>query len=257
VNAFVTLTRRFQHLAFGSALALVHDFQVAEDVTQDAFLAAWSALPKLSDPTAFPGWLRSVVRHHAFRVLRRRQLNLVPLTEAAEVASEEPAADRVLDSRHQYRVALGALASLSPKLREPATLFYVHDCSHQDIAAFLTLSVTTVNNRLHAARTVRGAALAVDFKAWTEGEDLAVTELVGVFGGWRHRRSGRRWSGSRFARPDLPICRCSRHVLSQDYRDATERAGSTICCLNLDFRTEEAGRSPPETRVAARATPDP
>jgi DNA-directed RNA polymerase specialized sigma24 family protein len=71
VSAFVALTRRFQHLAFGSALALVRDFQVAEDVTQDAF---------------------------------------------------------------------------------PAALFYVHDCSHQDIATFLSLSVTTVNNRLHAAR---------------------------------------------------------------------------------------------------------
>ena len=47
VSAFVTLTRRFQHLAFGSALALVHDFQAAEDVTQDAFLAVWSALPRL------------------------------------------------------------------------------------------------------------------------------------------------------------------------------------------------------------------
>jgi F-type H+-transporting ATPase subunit beta len=32
-------------------------------------------------------------------------------------------------------------------------LFYVHDCSHQDIAAFLGLPVSTVNNRLHAART--------------------------------------------------------------------------------------------------------
>src|SRR5579872_6374852 len=153
VSAFVALTRRFQHLAFGSALALVHDFQVAEDVTQDAFLAAWSALPGLSDPTAFPGWLRSIVRHHAYRVLRRRQPNLVPLTEATEFASQEPSADHVLDSHRQYKVALGALAELSPKLREPATLFYVHDCSHQDIAAFLSLSVTTVNNRLHAART--------------------------------------------------------------------------------------------------------
>jgi predicted choloylglycine hydrolase len=33
------------------------------------------------------------------------------------------------------------------------------------------------------ASAVRGAALTVDFKAWTEGEDLAVTELVGVLGG--------------------------------------------------------------------------
>ncbi|HTX77824.1 MAG TPA: sigma-70 family RNA polymerase sigma factor [Terracidiphilus sp.] len=152
VKAFVALTRRFQHLAFGSAFALLHDFQLAEDVTQDAFIAVWSALPKLSDPAAFPGWLRTIVRHCAFRILRRRQLDFVPLTEAAEVASEEPTPDRVFAARHQYALMLRALADLSPELREPATLFYIHDCSQPDIAAFLNLPVTTVNNRLHTAR---------------------------------------------------------------------------------------------------------
>jgi hypothetical protein len=44
VRAFVELTRRFQQFAFGSAVALVQDFQQAEDVVQDAFVAAWSAL---------------------------------------------------------------------------------------------------------------------------------------------------------------------------------------------------------------------
>src|SRR5207302_6039227 len=39
------------------------------------------------------------------------------------------------------------------KLREPAALFFVHECSHQDVATFLGLSVVTVNNRLHAARS--------------------------------------------------------------------------------------------------------
>src|SRR5438128_6679178 len=72
VDAFVALTRRFQHFTFGSALALIQDFQQAEDVVQEAFAAAWSALPSLADPAAFPGWLRGIVRHHAFRVLRRR-----------------------------------------------------------------------------------------------------------------------------------------------------------------------------------------
>ena len=44
VRAFVELTRRFQQFAFGSAVALVQDFQQAEDVVQDAFVAAWSTL---------------------------------------------------------------------------------------------------------------------------------------------------------------------------------------------------------------------
>jgi RNA polymerase sigma-70 factor (ECF subfamily) len=58
VGAFVELTRRFQHFAFGSALAVVRDFQQAEDVVQEAFVAAWAALPTLTEPAAFPGWLR-------------------------------------------------------------------------------------------------------------------------------------------------------------------------------------------------------
>ena len=36
MRAFVELTRRFQQFAFGSAVALVQDFQQAEEVVQDA-----------------------------------------------------------------------------------------------------------------------------------------------------------------------------------------------------------------------------
>ena len=153
VKAFVALTQRFQHFAFGSALALVGDFHRAEDVVQEAFVAAWAALPSLVEPAAFPGWLRSIVRHHASRVRRRTHLEALPLTEAEQVASEQPPADDQLDQRRHANAALAAIADLPANLREAATLFFVHDCSHQDIAVFLGISATTVNNRLHAART--------------------------------------------------------------------------------------------------------
>jgi RNA polymerase sigma factor (sigma-70 family) len=152
VRAFTELTLRFQNFAFGSALVLVRDFQQAEDVVQEALVAAWAALPTLDDPAAFPGWLRTIVRHHAFRVLRRKHLQVLPLTAAAGVPSEEPAADCSLEQRQWATVALAAIAQLPEALREPATLFFVHDCSHQDIATFLSLPLAIVNNRLHAAR---------------------------------------------------------------------------------------------------------
>src|ERR1700737_3857364 len=99
VGAFVDLTRRFQHFAFGSALALVRDFQQAEDIVQEAFVAAWTALPTLAEPAAFPGWLRGIVRRHAFRVLRRKQLHAVPLAEAENVPSDDPPAEHSLERR--------------------------------------------------------------------------------------------------------------------------------------------------------------
>jgi RNA polymerase sigma factor (sigma-70 family) len=153
VRAFVDLTRRFQHFAFGTALALVKDFHQAEDVVQEAFVAAWSALPSLADPAAFPGWLRGIVRHQAFRILRRRTLRTVPLAEAEDLPGEEVSADHRIEERQRSAMAMAAIAGLPDKLREPATLFFIYDCSHQDIAVFLGLPVATVNNRLHAARS--------------------------------------------------------------------------------------------------------
>ena len=93
VAAFVELTRRFQQFAFGSALAMVGDFQRAEDVVQEAFLAAWASLPTLAEPAAFPAWLRAIVRHCASRQLRRGYLETLPLAAAAELPADEPAAD--------------------------------------------------------------------------------------------------------------------------------------------------------------------
>ena len=152
LDAFATLTHLYQHMAFGYALSFVHDFQQAEDVVQEAFLAAWDGLPTLAAPAAFPSWLRGIVRHQAYRVLRRRQLQVVPLTEIESVAAEVVPVDSRLERRQDAAVVFAAIAQLPRALREVVVLFYVHDCSRQDVATFLGLPVTTVNNRLHAAR---------------------------------------------------------------------------------------------------------
>ena len=139
-------------MAFGYALSFVRDLGQAEDVVQEAFVAAWHALPTLADPAAFAGWLRGIVRHRAHRMLRRAHLESVPLTRADTVAADEPAADHRAERRQQVGALLAAIAELPRPLREVVTLYLLHDCSYQDIATFLGVPVTTVNNRLHAAR---------------------------------------------------------------------------------------------------------
>src|SRR6266566_1317081 len=152
LDAFAEIISRFQHMAFGYALSFVRDLGQAEDVVQEAFVAAWYALPTLNDPAAFAGWLRGIVRHRAHRVLRRKHLEASPLTSADAVAADEPTPDHRVEQREEIGAVLAAIAGLARPLREVVTLYYVHDCSHQDIATFLGVPVTTVNNRLHAAR---------------------------------------------------------------------------------------------------------
>ena len=152
LEAFAEVTRRFQHMAFGYALALIRDLQQAEDVVQEAFVAAWFGLQTLADPAAFPGWFRGIVRHQAHRVLRQRREASLPLEAAFAVPVNGTGPDGRLEEKERVAAVLGAIAGLPSPVREVTTLFYVHDCTQQDIATFLGLPVTTVNNRLHAAR---------------------------------------------------------------------------------------------------------
>jgi hypothetical protein len=57
VKAYVELTRGYKHLAFGSALALIHDLQQAEDVVQ--FPAPVSAMDWVTALTRRTCWLFS------------------------------------------------------------------------------------------------------------------------------------------------------------------------------------------------------
>jgi hypothetical protein len=49
-SAFADLTSRYRDMAFGYALALLRDFHLAQDVTQEAFLTAYKIQRFLSQP---------------------------------------------------------------------------------------------------------------------------------------------------------------------------------------------------------------
>jgi DNA-directed RNA polymerase specialized sigma24 family protein len=121
LDAFAEVTRRFQHMAFGYALALLRDLQQAEDVVQEAFVAAWFGLLSLADPAAFPGWFRGIVRHQAHRVLRQRQLAALPLTAAETVPADGAGPDGRIEERERVAAVLGAIAQLPSPLREVVT----------------------------------------------------------------------------------------------------------------------------------------
>src|SRR2546429_7122753 len=125
LDAFAEIISRFQHMAFGYALSFVRALGQAEDVVQEAFVAAWYALPSLADPAAFAGWLRGIVRHRAHRVLRRKHLEALPLTAAEAVAADGPAPDRRAERRQEVGAALAAIAGLPELLPQVVTPYYV------------------------------------------------------------------------------------------------------------------------------------
>jgi RNA polymerase sigma factor (sigma-70 family) len=151
-EAFAELVARFQDLAFGCAYAVLHDFYLAEDAAQQAFIAAWQKLGQLREPEAFPGWLRRLLLTECNRLTRGKRLRFVPLDAGLEVHSGKPDPhEQVAQSELRARVR-SAIQSLPERERTVTTLFYIGEYSQAEIGEFLELPVTTVVKRLHTAR---------------------------------------------------------------------------------------------------------
>jgi RNA polymerase sigma-70 factor (ECF subfamily) len=132
--------------AHRAAYLVLHDAAAAEDVAQEAFLAAVRALDRFEAGRPFGPWLHRIVVNRAIDVARARALRReVGAEQALETtAAPEPAASPGPPSED----VMLALASLSPDHRAVVVLRYVLDYSPGEIARMLGLPRGTVNSRL-------------------------------------------------------------------------------------------------------------
>jgi len=152
LDAFGEIVRRFQDMAYGYAYAILGDFHLAEDAAQEAFIEAYRCLPMLREPAAFPGWFRRIVFKRCDRLTRRKRVRTAPLESVGSVTSKSPGPPENAERREMRDKVLDAIRSLPDAERMVTTLYYIDGYSQKDVADFLEVPVTTVNNRLHASR---------------------------------------------------------------------------------------------------------
>jgi RNA polymerase sigma-70 factor (ECF subfamily) len=125
--------------AHRAAYLVVHDTAAAEDIAQEAFLAAIRNLDRFDRHRPFGPWLHRIVVNRAIDWARARQLRgEAELVDA--VAAPEPAS---LDDS-----LLGALAALPPDHRAVIVLRHLLEYTPGEIAELLGVPRGTVNSRL-------------------------------------------------------------------------------------------------------------
>lgn len=154
-EAYAALIRQYQNYAYGVAIGILTDFELAQDVVQEAFLCTYRDLAKLRDPARFGHWLSGIVRHLAHDALRERarvrRLAQDMRQEAEPFARAYPQEGREDGLEHKALVRR-ALQRLSAEQREVISLYYVSELSYAEIADFLELKETTVKGRMQHAR---------------------------------------------------------------------------------------------------------
>jgi RNA polymerase sigma-70 factor (ECF subfamily) len=138
------LFRRHWPRAHRAAWLVVHDAAAAEDVAQEAFLAAVRALERFDRRRPFGPWLHRIVVNRAIDYARARDVRReVPADAVAEAAAPAGACHGAPSGE-----LLAALALLAPEQRAVIVLRHLLGYTPGEIAAILGLPRGTVNSRL-------------------------------------------------------------------------------------------------------------
>jgi RNA polymerase sigma-70 factor (ECF subfamily) len=153
--AFGLLVRRYQRKVYALCFRLGGSHDVADDLTQEAFIKAFQAVGTFDEKYPFGGWITRIAANNALNYLNRQKFQLngeeseLVLQQMATVDPDpqETLTQQEIDKRYQQ-----ALAQLPPDYRIVFVLRMQEEMSYADIAATLKINEGTVMSRLHRAR---------------------------------------------------------------------------------------------------------
>jgi RNA polymerase sigma factor (sigma-70 family) len=143
---FEDIVARYYAPLYQFAFSLARDEPDACDLTQQTF-CIWAAKGhQLRDASKVKTWLFTTL-HREFLGSRRRQTRF-PHVELEGATDELPVISPASVNRLDVTQLTGALAQLDEIYRAPVALFYLQDCSYNEIAEILDVPLGTVKSRL-------------------------------------------------------------------------------------------------------------
>jgi RNA polymerase sigma-70 factor (ECF subfamily) len=141
-RAFGELVRRHQSQVRNFLRKLTRDFDLADDLAQDAFLHAWDRLHTYAGSGTFIGWLLSVA-YTTFLQSKRRSNRYQQIVESMR---HDPGGERDVRMSDEVGDLDRFLAVLTEEERAVMILSYACGLSHREIGAAANLPVGTVKS---------------------------------------------------------------------------------------------------------------
>ena len=164
-GAFDLLVLKYQHKIVNLVMRYVRDPDLALDITQEAFLKAYRALPRFRGDSAFYTWLYRIAVNTAKNHLaaaRRRPMDVELDMQDPEQydlhakLKETDTPEGVTMSHELHAVVEKAIEALPEDLRTAIVLRELDGMSYEEIAQTMDCPVGTVRSRIFRARDAIG-----------------------------------------------------------------------------------------------------
>jgi RNA polymerase sigma-70 factor (ECF subfamily) len=149
-QAFETLFEKYRGKLYTYLKGIVKSPEVSEEIVMDVFLKIWIGRKTATEIEQFDSFLFRIAHNKAIdflRALQRDQTLFNLVWEEMEMDSAQTA-DAAVKEKESGAILQAAINLLSPKRRLVYELSRENALSHDQIAAYLNLSKSTVNNHL-------------------------------------------------------------------------------------------------------------
>jgi RNA polymerase sigma-70 factor (ECF subfamily) len=149
-QAFKTLFEKYRAKLYAYLKSITKSPEVSEEIVMDVFLKIWIGRKTAVEIAQFDSFLFRIAHNKAIdflRALQRDQTLCKLVWEEIQVAGSQTA-DAPLKEKESHAILQQAISRLSPKRRLVYELSRENALSHDQIAAYLNLSKSTVNNHL-------------------------------------------------------------------------------------------------------------
>ena len=160
-TAFDTLVRKYEHKISQLVNRYIKDPHEALDVSQDAFIKAYRALPKFRGESSFYTWMYRIAintaKNHIAMRARHSSDEEVEIEEAEQFESatllrDTDTPEGLALSEELARIIQKGLQDLPDELRTALTLREFHGYNYDEIAKIMKCPVGTVRSRIFRAR---------------------------------------------------------------------------------------------------------
>lgn len=145
------LMNSFGNDVWNFAYFLTSRSDVADDISQEVFLAAYNGLHTFRGDCSVKSWLLTITRNKALHYLQSAFIRKVTLTDKFKRGTS-PSAEQVVFDRLDNSAVWKAVMKLPRKYREVLVLDFHYGLKQKEIAVFLKVSEGTVKSRSHRAK---------------------------------------------------------------------------------------------------------
>ncbi|MBR5571766.1 MAG: sigma-70 family RNA polymerase sigma factor [Oscillospiraceae bacterium] len=158
--AFGELVEHYRDNVYRLAYRMCGNAHDADEAAQEAFIAAWRALPNFRGEAKFSTWLYRLTTNAAIDLMRREKRHSAADIEALpEMPDESDSLQQQVERTEQQQAVQQALSSLSEEYREILLLRYMEELDYAEIAEVLRLPSGTVKSRINRAKSALKTAL--------------------------------------------------------------------------------------------------